>query len=54
MLWSSIKFVPQKYHNYAVIYSEKSLKLMNSSEKENAVKQLNIKVYGFYHRMIKM
>ena len=34
MIWSSIKFVPQKYHNYDVIYSEKSLKRMIDSEKK--------------------
>ena len=45
MIWSSIKFVPQKYHNYAIIYSENLLKSMINSEKKNAVKWLSCHVF---------
>ena len=54
MVWSTIKFVPQKYHNYAVISSENSLNQVIVSEKKNAVRRLNAKVDEVFDMMTRM
>lgn len=49
MIWSSMKFVPQKYHNFVIIRSENILKLVINSEGEIPQKWLNIKANGIYY-----
>lgn len=54
MIWSSIKFVPQKYHNFGVIRSENSLKQVIISEDKNAVRWLSARVNKVCYMMTKM
>lgn len=49
MIWSSMKFVPQKYHNFVIIHGENTSKLMTNSERKSAVKRLDLRGDGIYH-----
>lgn len=53
MVWSTIKCVPQKYHNFVVVCSENGLKAVTCGERKNAMKRHNIRILGLVEDLLK-